>query len=253
MKKIGKLSKIFLLVFTIAAVAAAILTFEHYYLANGYKIILNQNTNKVKDAVPADIKEEDKSAENNSLPKEVLLKVPFTVQAPNANWDATHEEACEEASLIILKHFNKNEPMGTPEEVEQEIQSMIKYETDHGYKQDVTMDELAQIAKDYYGLKTARVEKNITADDIKRELAAGRPVIVPASGKMLDNPNFRGGGPVYHNLVITGYDKNGFITNDPGTRKGEGFRYTFDNLFNAIHDWNETDINSGKKAYLVFD
>jgi hypothetical protein len=53
-------------------------------------------------------------------------------------------------------------------------------------------------------------------------------------------------------LVIVGYDSNGFITNDPGTRKGEGYRYSFATLMAAIHDWNPTDIRQGTPAYLVF-
>ncbi len=248
--------RIIALVSFAVVIIAAVFAFSRYRLTDSSKSIIDRGAEKMEEAISfteqADpILETDKK--EAALPEKILLKVPFTVQAPNANWDALHEEACEEASLIILKHFLKNEPMGSPEQVEEEIQSMIKYETDHGYKVDVTMDELAQISEDFYGFKTARVEKNITLDDIKKELVAGRPVIVPASGKMLDNPNFKNGGPLYHNLVIVGYDKKGFITNDPGTRKGEGFRYTFDNLFNAIHDWNSSDINKGGKAYLVFD
>jgi uncharacterized protein YvpB len=88
---------------------------------------------------------------------------------------------------------------------------------------------------------------------IKDELANGRPVIVGAAGKILPNPNFRNGGPNYHMLVVIGYDKNGFITNDPGTRKGQDFRYSFSDLFNAIHNWESNNILNGLKEYLVFD
>lgn len=250
MKKAKKTIKILTLIFVAVTIITAVFAFKHYHLADSSKTIIKSSVEKVEEKISnnSSVTEDD-----GSLPEKFLLKVPFTVQAPNANWDATHEESCEEASLIILKHFIEKEPMGSAEQVEAEIQSMIKYETDNGYKQDVSMDELAQIAKNYYSFKTARVVNNITLDDIKKELVAGRPVIVPASGKLLDNPNFRNGGPLYHNLVIVGYDEKGFITNDPGTRKGEGFRYNFDNLFNAIHDWNTTDLNKGQKAYLVFD
>lgn len=253
MKKVKTISKILLLVAAAVLIVVAVFAFKHYHLADSSKMIVENGVEKVGEVISNTKRADQVTETDNSFPEKALIEVPFTVQAPNSNWDATHEEACEEASLIILKHFIKKEPMGSPEQVEAEIQSMIKYETDNGYKQDITMDELAQIARDYYGFKTARVEKNITVEDIKRELAAGRPVIVPASGKKLDNPNFKNGGPLYHNLVIVGYDKKGFITNDPGTRKGEGFRYTYENLFNAIHDWNPTDINQGKKVYLVFD
>src|SRR5688572_5442442 len=42
-----------------------------------------------------------------ALPKTLLLKVPFTPQAPTANWDELHNEACEEASsLMAAAYFN---------------------------------------------------------------------------------------------------------------------------------------------------
>src|SRR3954467_10835183 len=36
-----------------------------------------------------------------ALPRTLLLKVPFTPQAPTANWDELHNEACEEASSLM--------------------------------------------------------------------------------------------------------------------------------------------------------
>ena len=191
--------------------------------------------------------------EETPLPAEASVKVPFTTQAPFANWDAVHEETCEEASLLMIRYFLEGKSFTSPNLAEQELLTLVDYENKNNYKVDVTLQELSDIARDFYGLKGGRVVKNITLDKMKREIASGKPIIIPASGKMLDNPNFKDGGPLYHMLVVKGYDKNGFITNDPGTRKGEGFRYTFDNLFNAIHDWNTNDINQGEKAFLVFD
>jgi hypothetical protein len=187
------------------------------------------------------------------LPGQVKLGVPFLAQAPFGIWDPLHEDACEEASLIMAKYFfDKNKNL-TPTAGDVEIIKMVRYEEQNGYGLSITMEQLAEIIRDYYGIRNYRIEKNITAEDIKKELAEGRPVIVPAAGKILPNPNFRNGGPLYHMLVVIGYDKNGFITNDPGTRKGEGFRYTFNALYNAIHDWNGGDVLNGQKTYLVFD
>ena len=188
-----------------------------------------------------------------TIPEKASVKVPFTTQAPLANWDALHEEACEEASLIMYHHFIVGTDITSTNSAENEIQDLVTFEGQNGYAVDVTVEQLNEIANKYYGMKTGRVIKNATIDDIKREVASGRPVIIPAAGKMLDNPNFKNGGPKYHNLVIKGYDKDGWITNDPGTRKGEYFRYTFDNLYNAIHDWDSGDITNGAKNVLVFD
>lgn len=188
------------------------------------------------------------------LPPKVLIDVPFLVQAPNGNWDEIHKEACEEASLIMVKYFMAREPL-TIENGDPEIVNFVTWQTENGYEYDITVTELKQAAAEYYKLATGRVETNFTINDIKSELAAGRPVIIPVAGQRLPNPYFRSPGPPYHMLVIKGYDEQGFITNDPGTRQGKDFRYNYTDLFNAIHDWNgsTTTIESGPKAYLVFD
>src|SRR5512133_656297 len=40
-----------------------------------------------------------------SIPREKHLLVPFMVQAPNANWDMPYQEACEEASLLMVAGY----------------------------------------------------------------------------------------------------------------------------------------------------
>ena len=192
---------------------------------------------------------------NTTAPKSpgsVLIKMSFLSQAPFANWDALHEDACEEASLIMVHYYYNKASIGGIQQGEDEIQNLIKYETENSYSTSITLSELSNIAAKYYNMNSGKVISSDKASIIA-QLDAGRPVIVPAAGKILDNPNFKNGGPNYHMLVIKGYDKNGFITNDPGTRKGEGFRYTYSNLFESIHDWNPENINNGAKQVLVFD
>lgn len=238
---------------------SAFLIYQHYFfgktpatISNENKNINNANSNgNVNANVNSNINANINSA--ITIPDKKTLKVPFTTQAPHANWDMLHEEACEEASLIMYFHFSNGTNITGPDAAEQEIQDLIAYEEANGYKVDVTVAELKEIASKYYGMKTGRIIKNPSIDDIKEEIVLGHPVIVPAAGKMLDNPNFRNGGPKYHMLVLKGYDKDGWITNDPGTRKGEYFRYTYDNLYNAIHDWDDGDITNGAKNVLVFD
>lgn len=202
---------------------------------------------------PEKTTEEPAKELKSEIPSSKFIKVPFLIQAPNGNWDTIHEEACEEAALIMITHFKEGIIIGSAEDGDREILDMIKYEDENGYGVSITLSQLNQIAKSYFNLQTGRVETNVSIDKIKIEIAAGRPVIVPAAGKALPNPNFRNGGPIYHMLVIKGYDKDGFYTNDPGTKKGEGFFYKYNDLFNAIHDWDKNDILRGKRAYLVFD
>lgn len=196
--------------------------------------------------------EEEEPPKEIAIPESGILKMTFTTQAPNANWDALHEEACEEASLIMAKHFVKGTTIASAEAADREILDLVSFEEKNGYKVDVTVQQLAEISKSYYGI-SGTVKTNITVLDIKKEIAKGNPVIIPAAGKILPNPNFRNGGPKYHMLVVKGYDKDGFIANDPGTRKGENFRYGYDAFYNAIHNWEEGDILTGEKAMLVLN
>jgi protein-tyrosine-phosphatase len=185
------------------------------------------------------------------LPAKISIEMPFTTQAPHTNWDALHEDACEEASLIMVMHYINNTKITSKESAEEEILQMVKWETENELGYSITLQQLIEVAK-HYGIKTARIG-TANKEKIQKELSDGKPVIVPAAGRELDNPNFKTPGPLYHMLVIKGYDKNGWITNDPGTRKGEGFRYTYDNLLNAIHNWDANDINNGAKEYMVID
>jgi hypothetical protein len=85
----------------------------------------------------------------------------------------------------------------------------------------------------------AAVVHNPTLEDMQAELDAGRPIILPTYGKGLGNPHFRLGGPVYHTIVISGYDNTTreFITQEPGTMYGLDYRYSYDTLLTAMHDY----------------
>lgn len=187
------------------------------------------------------------------LPPTVSLPIPFSPQAPSANWDQLHEESCEEMSLIMVHHFLAGTPLAR-EQAEREIQEMVQWETKHGFPQDVTVGELGKIAEQYYGYRS-RITIEPTVNDLKRELTDGHPVIVPAAGRDLGNPYFSGEGPWYHMLVLRGYGFWGFVTNDPGTKRGEGYVYRFSTLMDAIHDWTgvKEEIRKGRRAVLIIE
>ncbi|HUD20867.1 MAG TPA: C39 family peptidase [Candidatus Saccharimonadales bacterium] len=187
------------------------------------------------------------------IPASYSLKVPFIVQAPFANWDARHEDACEEASLITVHYYLTNTKVANLNAGDADITALINWENAHGYGPSITVEQLSKIAGDFYGLNSGRVIVNPTIAEMKAEIAAGRPIIVPAAGKLLDNPNFKNGGPNYHMLVIRSYDTNIFITSDPGTRNGDGYTYPYTTLMNAIHDWDANNILNGQRAVLVFN
>lgn len=186
-------------------------------------------------------------------PVTLPLKVPFTSQAPLTIWDPLHEEACEEASLLMVYYYRTGQKFASPLETDTEIKKLIAWEESNGYKVDLTAKELVAVANGYMKLKTGRLIISPTIDQLKAELKAGRPVIVPAAGRELKNPNFTAPGPIYHMLVLKSYDENGFIVNDPGTRRGENYHYGFKTIMDAMHDWDPDNILNGQKAVVVFD
>lgn len=188
------------------------------------------------------------------LPAALNLAVPFTSQAPFANWDAVHQETCEEASAYMVAAYYRG-VSGTidPQTAEDELQRLVALEREmFGYFEDTTALETARLITEAYGLR-AQVENDPTVEHIKSHVAAGRPVVIPAAGRLLGNPNFTGDGPPYHMLVIRGYADGNFITNDPGTRRGEEYVYSEATIMNAIHDWTGSydTVETGPKVILV--
>ena len=193
----------------------------------------------------------------------INLAVPFMPQAPFGNWKLPYQEACEETSAILVDKFYKNEPI-TAEAAKNEILKLVEWQKQRfGYYFHTTAGETATILKQYFGYKRVDVLRDITIDEIKSHLLAGRPVIVPLAGRMLDNPYYTQPVPIYHMLVIKGFTKDGkFITNDVGTKRGQNYAYDEKALFNAIHDaptggdgWAvdnvEEYVKTGKKAIVI--
>ncbi len=211
-------------------------------------------------AMQEPVLDEEASNENEpetpsaALAAEINLDVPFLLQAPSQNWVQPYAEACEEASLLMVDAYYKNKGSDfTTEEGLKEILNVAAYEdTEYGHNKDTTSEEVALTAKNYFGFREARIIDVTSAEEIKAVLAEGRPVIVPAYGKALGNPNFRNGGPDYHMLVIKGYTADGYwITNDPGTRRGKGYVYSEKVLMNALHEFFPGDMTKGEKRMIV--
>jgi hypothetical protein len=188
-----------------------------------------------------------------SLPTQAAaLVVPYTMQAPFNKWDSLHEDACEEASLIMVRHFLEGTAIGTPSQADQEITDLVHWEEKNGYGPSITLEQLNHIAHDYLGLTSGKVVAVLSLDQIRHELANGHPIIIGMAGKKLPNPYFSNGGPNYHMLVAKGYDATGIITNEPGTWHGDGYHYDSNVFYDAIHNWNPANILDGQKAYLSF-
>ncbi len=238
------------------AVIAAVFLFGilgAYYFANNHKV---ESPTTTTSETPAEQSTAPTATTTQppvaTAPTHILLTVPFTSQAPFKVWDSLHEDACEEASIIMVNHFLNGTTISTPTQADKEIKDMISWETGQGYGGSITLSDLSTVAKKYLKINNGQVIKINSYQPIKDELAAGHPVILGMAGKILPNPNYSNGGPNYHMLVAIGYDSTGFITNDPGTRLGQNFHYNYADFYNAIHDWDPNNILNGQKAYLVF-
>lgn len=201
-----------------------------------------------------EVAKEPKATEDNRLPQEFNLAVPFTSQAPYGDWNLPYKEACEEASVAMVDAFFKGRKFNKASATS-EILGLVEWQTKtFGHWEDTNAEEVARILRERYGYKNVRVVYDPTLEMIKREVAQGRPVIVPAAGRLLKNRFFRQPGPIYHMLVVRGWTKNGvIITNDPGTKRGEGYLYKPEVLMNAVHDWNSGDIYNGRKVMIVVE
>lgn len=195
-------------------------------------------------------KEEDG---DRQIPVKTFVNVPFTSQAPYGVWDEYHEEACEEASLMMAIFYLQGKEF-TKKSAEEEIQKLIKFQKEnYGDYKDSNAEEIVELAADFYGVKNLKVIYDFDKNEIKEELAKGNPIIIPAAGRKLGNPFYTAPGPLYHNLVLVGYEGDQIITNDPGTKRGQGYKYNINTLYEAIHDFpgSKESIAKGKKAMII--
>ncbi len=213
---------------------------------------VNKNTEEFNNQVNLNTIESTQSKNIEvSFSKIKVLPVPFTTQAPFANWGMPYQEACEEASIIMVMEYlagRKNLQI-PPAEAEELILELIKWQEDNGYGVDLTAAEVVKVLADKYDKNADVLE--YSAEIIRNEINNGRPVIIPTAGRQLGNPYFRRPGPLYHMLVVKGYEGSEFIVNDPGTKRGESYRYTEKVLAGAVRDWNNSDVMNGRRIMIV--
>lgn len=213
----------------------------------------NLNTN----TAPEVLENTNAAANVNAEPEVVIpatfnLDVPFTSQAPFAVWDEIHEDTCEEAALLMVHRFYEGSPFADAQDADNELLAMVDFQNERfGDFKSTNAEDTATIAREFYGYERVDVVYDITIDDVKQQVAQGRPVILPAAGRELGNPNFTGEGPLYHALVVKGWTETEIITNDPGTRKGHEYRYNPDVLMSAVGDWNDGDPANGRSVMIV--
>lgn len=210
-----------------------------------------EKSKKIDKENAKEIEKESLEKDQNNLPKEYNLAIPFTSQAPEADWSQPWQDACEEATVLMLDAYYKDYNISTLF-AKDEIQKIVDWEQEKKWGRSIEVEKIVELIR-WYTATEAKVINNPNVEQIKELVAGGSPVFVVAHGKTLDNPYFTDGGPDYHTLIIRGYTDTHFITNDPGTSRGENFKYTYENLMNAIHDYNDGDVEQGEKRVIVLD
>lgn len=170
----------------------------------------------------------------------VLHKVAFSSQDPTGRWkNPFFETGCEETAVIMAMHWVYNTPLTKAIAIE-EITSLTNFEIKKfgGFHHDLSGIDTVALMKDYYGYEKITLVKNITTNDIIRELVKGNLVLVPANGDKLHNIYYRGEVPA-HMILVVGYNPATleFITNDSGTQYGKGYRYKKSIMEGALRDY----------------
>jgi hypothetical protein len=173
---------------------------------------------------------------------EVNLPVPFQMQAPYSNWDMPYQEMCEEAALVLAYKYFANEPLDK-DIMDAELTKAREWEiANFGLFTDTTLEEMKQLAEEHFGLEVT-ISEEVSTELIKDQLRQGYLVLVPTAGRELGNPFYKQPGPLYHVLVIRGFNETEFITNDVGIGKGEEYKFKYQTVLQANHD---LPISGGK-------
>ncbi len=171
-----------------------------------------------------------------------IIPVPFTSQAPLGEWsDERQQDGCEEASVVMAMAWVNGEKTIAKAEWLKRILALSDFEEEkYGEYRDVALkDMVSWMFNDYFGYEKIAIKPVASSSAILRELERGNIVLIPTNGRALKNPNFKSPGPEEHMILIKGYDykMEQFITNDPGTRLGENYRYSPTVIFNAIRPY----------------
>lgn len=212
----------------------------------------SQTLNKIETATSTIIPKPTTILETG-VPDYFLNKTAFIPQAPEKNWDQPWQDACEEAAILTVKYYFDDK---TPDTATLLADYKILLEKSNSH--DINLAQMSQIASDLYNYDSKIID-NPNVDTIEKYLSQGHILIAPANGQTLyqENKYFKNGGPLYHAVVILGYDHNKkqFIVHDVGTQFGAYFKYSYDVLMASIHDYpdskNKKDINQGPPRLLL--
>lgn len=183
------------------------------------------------------------------LPASVLIRVPYTPQAPTGNWDTIHQEYCEAAATFMVGRYYRGQAgVIPPAEADKAMGSIVSYEreTFPGIL-DLKLEQIATVGNYFYDLKPTLQPASLEA--VKQMLAAGRPVMIPvmthgAPGGQKIAPGY-GSRNVYHIVLLVGYDQNRVYANDAGFMTGQNYPYSWD-ILQAAMDAQTAQTGQGR-------
>ena len=169
--------------------------------------------------------------------------VPFTVQAPFANWDSAHEEFCEAAAVLMVGRYYRGDRYPgdriPPADADAAMGQIVQWERQQwpGVL-DLSLDKVGQAGKQFYNLEPSL--QPATLENVKAALAAGHPVVIPvathgAPGGRAISP-FYSSGNVYHVIVLVGYDGTSVYANDAGISQGQNYKYDWPGILEPAMD-----------------
>ena len=200
------------------------------------------------------------SAPNARAAEFINLPVPFTPEAPDGLMVKPWNNACEEATLVMLDEYyagKTNDVIAKPV-AKKLILNYINIENKiFGYNGNTDAKEMVKLANEYSKYFEARVVTNPTITQIKDELKAKRPVAALVYGFKLQNPRilFSRSGSYYHTFVIKGFDEKTkeFIVNDNGDlKKGLDLRYSYDTIMDALADYSHKTLKTTDTPTVLF-
>lgn len=165
-----------------------------------------------------------------------IIAVPYISQAPDGNWSAPWNEACEEASITMVEVFYHGTEPASAETIKTAIRSMVTWENQTFRKNDDTDAEETVQLIDHLGTFQAMIHRQPTIQELKKELDENHPII--ALLNMYDLYEEHPQGDSYHVVVLTGYDdaKKEFFLQDPA--RSEQKSYAYEKVVHALHDYN---------------
>ncbi len=194
---------------------------------------------------------------NISVPKTLILPVPYINEAPDGNFSGNWKNGCEEASMVMVENYYAGRKYVSIKEAQDAMQELFDYQ-DKIYSSNADSDAQRTLEIINNNLNyAATIVENPTVQQIKKEIQKRRPVISLHYGFELHNPNipFAVYGSYYHQMVVVGYDDTikEFIVHDDGDQKsGANHRYGYDLFMNSLHDFDYLTRKTNLPARVIF-